>query len=943
MNPLRKRLGILVTLAFLAAGLPLAPPAQAALTQTVSVTIDRIECGSACDGEGIEGPFDGKPDWFARVFMNGGAADPAEQHGPDDTDTLTPGWVFSKTVPATQEKVVVRIQIWDEDEFDNDLADATPQVGDKNLDFTIDTVKNTVTGEIAGGIGTSLCTFGNGDDSDGSAYVCFTAGTGDRDGDGLQDAWETNGMDFDGDGGIDLALNAAPYNANPDRKDLFMEIDYMTCAAGGCAAGDSHSHRPAAGALGDVVAAFAAAPVDNPVGPQGIVLHAMEDEALAEITQVLFQTDGPTANDDFNDIKNGNPAGNCTGSFGTAAERATANCANLLAAKRAVFQYVVFGHNYTEQPGSSGISELDPRGGNDFMVTLGGFSAGGIAAAGGQRAADASTLMHEFGHNLGLSHGGFEGKNCKPNYLSIMSYAFQFANIDNTRPMDYSPQTLAKLDETALPASGGVGGPAGRNTVFGRAGNAVVAPANGPINWDGSGGSTGDVDFISSINPGCQTASPGDTNMLGWDDWANLVFNFRASPMFADGASRTTPVELTSQTVVAMTPLADLTATKTVDRATATPGDALAYSVTAANAGPGAATGVTISDTLPSGTVENRTVGQLAAGTSSVQAFSYLIPCTVEDGATLTNQASVSGTNLALVADPHPANNTASAATTVQAPKLTLTKTASNTANAGEALSYALTYENEGTAAATGVVITDVLPAEVYYSSALDTGTSPKPSSVVTNANGTTTLTWNVGALAASSGPVTISYTARSSLLVLGETALQNGAGITYTNANGCSYSVPAVSATSSVTVVPATRDPLTIGYWRNHPKQWSAEILARLQATDQRFDGADGSSPNGELSSAEVAAVLAPASGMPRVTAQQLLATYLNLATRRINAGTVISSKTAKRLGLSNVREAALYARATLALPLNKSTQTRYSDATQLLDEVNLNRSEVY
>ena len=61
------------------------------------------------------------------------------------------------------------------------------------------------------------------------------------------------------------------------------------------------------------------------------------------------------------------------------------------------------------------------------------------------------------------------------------------------------------------------------------------------------------------------------------------------------------------------------------------------------------------------------------------------------------------------------------------------------------------------------------------------------------------------------------------------------------------------------------------------------------------------------------------------------------------VNAGTTISSKTAKRLGLSNVREVALYAQATLVLPLTKATQTRYSDATRMLDEINLNRSEVY
>src|SRR5262245_33507241 len=202
MLPLR-RFGLLLAGILVVVGL-LALPSQAALTQTVTVTINEINCGSACDEQGIEGLGEGTPDWFAKVFIDGRDADPPRRDGPDDRAQLRPNWVFSQTVPATQKTASVRIQIWDRDSSDDDLADDTPQPGDKNLDFTIDTVKNNVTGEISGGIGVQLCTFGNGEDSDGSALVCFTAGTGDRDGDGLQDTWETNGIDFDGNGSVDL-------------------------------------------------------------------------------------------------------------------------------------------------------------------------------------------------------------------------------------------------------------------------------------------------------------------------------------------------------------------------------------------------------------------------------------------------------------------------------------------------------------------------------------------------------------------------------------------------------------------------------------------------------------------------------------------------------------------------------------------------------------------
>ena len=142
--------------------------------------------------------------------------------------------------------------------------------------------------------------------------------------------------------------------------------------------------------------------------------------------------------------------------------------------------------------------------------------------------------------------------------------------------------------------------------------------------------------------------------------------------------------------------------------------------------------------------------------------------------------------------------------------------------------------------------------------------------------------------------------------------------------------------------MVAPTRNPLSPGYWKTHPEDWTNEILARVQATDQRFDGADGSVPDGRLSAAEVAAVLGAGGSQPKVLALHLLATYLNLATRRINAGTAISSKAATKIGATNVRDAARYSMATLALKVDGNTQ-RYSDAIRVMDDINANSIEVY
>ncbi len=408
-------------------------------------------------------------------------------------------------------------------------------------------------------------------------------GNTDDDGDGLCDDWETNGpsyningIDFNGDGVVDLDLQAL--GANPKHKDIFVEVDYMM--------NNTLNFLPDQIALQNVVNAFANAPVANPDGSNGIYLHPIVDEALPMVDDISFDNRGPDAADDFDDLKlgsndpsnPGNPCGTGTddGHFGTITDRISLNCFNILGAKRLVFRYAIFG-NIIEN--GSGKAEFA---GNDFLIALGGRfrdaatdASKNWSTTSGQEYGDmqAGTFMHELGHSLGLYHGGDDKFiNCKPNYLSVMNYARQFntegnasdipgiandTKVRTNRTLDYSHgPPLPTLNENSLNENNGIGGPVGQLTLFGDgSGKSWVGPTNGPIDWNHNGvydaSASSDINFIKKVSK-CNNSIPGQS-LTGFDDWSHLIYNFRFSNDFDDGANRITPdsvgPELTSAEV----------------------------------------------------------------------------------------------------------------------------------------------------------------------------------------------------------------------------------------------------------------------------------------------------------------------------------------------------------------------------------------------------------
>jgi hypothetical protein len=269
-----------------------------------------------------------------------------------------------------------------------------------------------------------------------STTSCFTSSNpADSDGDGLSDDWENNGVPYTKSDGT-TGRYILP-GANSNHKDAYIEIDAMQLQV------------PLNRAIIDFVDAFQNAPVKNPDCLGGIVLHVdMSDRTVDQ----KEDTDIP----ELYQLKNI--------WFGDPSERIDINHEGLLAAKDRAYYYVLFAKdqpkNQWDKDGSSS-GKADNIPGKSLLVTLGRFGSNGLPVwANGIGSVDQEegTLMHEFGHLLGLKHGGDDHAPAyKPNYPSVMNYMTQFSDPVPFRPLDYSRCSLPTLNEIALNEKAGIG------------------------------------------------------------------------------------------------------------------------------------------------------------------------------------------------------------------------------------------------------------------------------------------------------------------------------------------------------------------------------------------------------------------------------------------------------------------------------------------------------
>jgi hypothetical protein len=307
----------------------------------------------------------------------------------------------------------------------------------------------------------------------------------DTDGDALPDTWETAGYDANGDGVVDVDLPGM--GATPTKKDLFVEMDYM------------EGRLASTAALDRIVESFATAPISNPDGSTGIRLHL----------------DAGSARGAAYDLGGGNQVPYDSNLQPAVQQTDAIKATHFAAARQAVFHYMLWADDY-DNTCSSGNAFAIPN--DTFIVTMGPKCNWTVTEN-----MNVGTFIHELGHDLGLTHGGSDSVNYKPNYLSVMNYHFQFDGVPRTSGaawFSYSNFAPPTLTETSLKESAGLGSAASTwKTKWKCPDNTTrtSGAANLGIDWDCDGDATDTTS--ADINRDGRS-----TTLTTQNNWANIRF-----------------------------------------------------------------------------------------------------------------------------------------------------------------------------------------------------------------------------------------------------------------------------------------------------------------------------------------------------------------------------------------------------------------------------------
>lgn len=245
-----------------------------------------------------------------------------------------------------------------------------------------------------------------------------TAKDGDRD--GLPDEWERKG--FTTKSGVSFPLNK--WGADPNKPDLFLQLNWqksewetLECSKSesfdanvedftkfaGCATSNANVYRPSRDSLEALVDLFA---------DHGINLHIDAGDLFANIDNYDQRYGGPT--EDYERFYF--PEGT------SAREKLNQKRRALLGERDAVFRVGIIGDQMAQDDWSTGLGLV-----NDSVFYVSNHE--NVTNHDQLR----NTILHEFGHNLGLTHTGakqtnpVETEEYLPNYRSVMNYLYQWS------------------------------------------------------------------------------------------------------------------------------------------------------------------------------------------------------------------------------------------------------------------------------------------------------------------------------------------------------------------------------------------------------------------------------------------------------------------------------------------------------------------------------------
>ncbi|MFI7490495.1 hypothetical protein ACIBXA_19145 [Micromonospora echinaurantiaca] len=328
---------------------------------------------------------------------------------------------------------------------------------------------------------------------------------------------------------------------------------------------------------------------------------------------------------------------------------------------------------------------------------------------------DGGALMHELGHNLGLHHGGHEEANCKPNYVSLMNY-----NINSGIPrtgggllLDYSPARIDLFDGTNRSkapldtlrenelyedVAQHPGDPENRFVFLDGNRRKRTSALNALPDWNGDnptdngddGHAKQQVNIDNTGKDDCTDLSKtspatNDSELIGSDDWKTVLEYLPTRfPQPGEAPAEMEPATFPDEQEAARIEASNNTTDLSIDIAGSpepvAAGEALTWTINAANQGPNSSTSTEVVTTLPAevtdpnaslpctteGSVVTCNLNELQPGQNLAYTITAKIPADVVygNGGPKTIEAEAEVRNLA-GPDSAEGDNTATAQTTV--------------------------------------------------------------------------------------------------------------------------------------------------------------------------------------------------------------------------------------------------------------------------------------